>query len=73
MLALHGSQTLGGGQFYVGCAQLTITGTGTGCTPSIELPGAYSANDTNIYIPNFYSGFNATTYVAPGGEVATCS
>ncbi|KAH6679160.1 putative endo-beta-1,4-glucanase D [Halenospora varia] len=73
MLALHGSQTLGGGQFYIGCAQLTITGTaGDSCSPSIQLPGAYNENDTDIYIPNFYNGFDISTYTAPGGPVATC-
>ncbi|KAI0176828.1 endoglucanase-like protein II [Pestalotiopsis sp. NC0098] len=73
MLALHGSQTEGGAQFYIGCAQLTVTGTGTGsCTPSISLPGAYTAEDDDIYIPDFYSGFDPTTYVAPGGSVAVC-
>ncbi|RAR08415.1 carbohydrate-binding module family 1 protein [Stemphylium lycopersici] len=74
MLALHGAQTVGGAQFYIGCAQLKITGTGSegSCTPTIELPGAYKAEDKNIYIPNVYNGFDATTYSAPGGEIATC-
>ncbi|KAI1082411.1 glycosyl hydrolase family 61-domain-containing protein [Whalleya microplaca] len=73
MLALHGSQVLDGGQFYIGCAQLSITGPGGACTPEISLPGAYDASDDDIYIPNFYNGFDATTYKAPGGDVATCS
>ncbi|OAL56468.1 endoglucanase-like protein II [Pyrenochaeta sp. DS3sAY3a] len=74
MLALHGAQTVGGAQFYIGCAQLKITGTGTAgsCGPTISLPGAYKAEDANIYIPNVYNGFDATTYKAPGGDVATC-
>ncbi|KAI4601497.1 hypothetical protein KJ359_011626 [Pestalotiopsis sp. 9143b] len=73
MLALHGAQTVGGAQFYIGCAQLTVTGTGTGsCTPSISLPGAYSAEDDDIYIPDVYNGFDPTTYTAPGGSVAVC-
>lgn len=74
MLALHGAQTVDGAQFYIGCAQLKITGSGSkgGCTPTIELPGAYKAEDANIYIPNFYNGFDATTYKAPGGAVAVC-
>ncbi|CAL3968256.1 unnamed protein product [Diplocarpon coronariae] len=72
MLALHGSQTVGGGQFYIGCAQLKITGTGSGAfSPQIELPGAYKADDANILIPNFYNGFDISTYRAPGGPVAT--
>ena len=73
MLALHGAQTVGGAQFYIGCAQLKIEGTGSGtCTPTIELPGAYNENDKNIYIPNVYNGFDASTYTAPGGPVAAC-
>lgn len=73
MLALHSSQNLKGGQFYIGCAQLKIAGSGSGtCGPTIELPGAYKAEDKNIYIPNFYNGFDKTTYKAPGGDVASC-
>ena len=73
MLALHGAQTVGGAQFYMGCAQLKITGTGTGsCGPTISLPGAYKAEDANIYIPNVYNGFDPTGYTAPGGPVAAC-
>ncbi|KAF2450832.1 carbohydrate-binding module family 1 protein [Karstenula rhodostoma CBS 690.94] len=74
MLALHGAQTVGGAQFYVGCAQLKITGTGSdgACGPTIELPGAYNEEDPNIYIPNVYNGFDATNYTAPGGPVGSC-
>jgi len=74
MLALHGAQTVGGAQFYIGCAQLKITGTGSkgACGPTISLPGDYNAEDDNIYIPNVYNGFDASTYTAPGGPVATC-
>ncbi|RYC54496.1 hypothetical protein CHU98_g11712 [Xylaria longipes] len=66
MLALHGAQTLGG-------AQLSITGPGGDCSPKISLPGTYQEDDVDIYIPNFYNGFDPTTYNAPGGDVATCS
>lgn len=74
MLALHGAQTVGGAQFYIGCAQLKITGTGSdgACGPTISLPGAYNAEDDNIYIPNVYNGFDPTNYTAPGGPVASC-
>ncbi|CAJ2503406.1 Uu.00g108000.m01.CDS01 [Anthostomella pinea] len=72
MLALHAAETIGGAQFYIGCAQLTITGTGGGCNPTISLPGAYNATDPDIYIPDVYYGFDAATYTAPGGPVATC-
>ncbi|KAK2629760.1 hypothetical protein QTJ16_000580 [Diplocarpon rosae] len=71
MLALHGSGQVGGAQFYIGCAQLKITGTGSAAfSPQIELPGAYKADDANIHIPNFYHGFDISTYTAPGGPVA---
>ncbi|PBP25963.1 putative endoglucanase II [Diplocarpon rosae] len=71
MLALHGAGQVGGAQFYIGCAQLKITGTGSAAfSPQIELPGAYKADDANIHIPNFYHGFDISTYTAPGGPVA---
>ncbi|KAI5844917.1 glycoside hydrolase [Tricharina praecox] len=74
MLALHGSQSLGGAQFYIACAQLKISGAATAsCAPKISLPGAYKAADANIYIPNFYNGFQPANYTAPGGPVATCT
>jgi cellulase len=74
MLALHGANTVGGGQFYIGCAQLkislsSISGT---CGPTYSLPGAYKATDSNIYIPNVYYGFNPSNYTAPGGPIAKC-
>jgi len=73
MLALHGSTTVGGAQFFIGCGQLSITGTGTtDCSPSITLPGDYNATADDIYISNFYYGFDISTYTAPGGAVATC-
>ncbi|KAJ6259131.1 Endoglucanase-4 [Drechslerella dactyloides] len=72
MLALHGAQTLGGAQFYIGCMQLKITGPGGNCSPKYNLPGAYKAADNNIYIPDFYYGFVPSTYSAPGPAVATC-
>ena len=75
MLALHGAQEEGGAQFYIGCAQLAIESSASGsgsCAPKISLPGAYKPGDANIYIPDFYNGFDPTTYQAPGGAVATC-
>lgn len=73
METLHAAQTIDATQFYIGCAQLRITGPGGTCSPSITLPGAYKDTDTNIYIPNFYNGFNVATFTAPGGPVATCT
>jgi cellulase len=73
MEALHSSTKMDSTQFYIGCAQLKITGSGSGnCGPTIQIPGAYKAADTNIYISNFYYGFQPTTFKAPGGPLATC-
>ena len=72
MEALHASEEVNGAQFYIGCAQLHITGNGGTCSPSIQLPGAYHSMDTDIYISNFYNGFDIDTFTAPGGAVATC-
>jgi cellulase len=73
MLALHSAQTVGGAQFYIGCVQLKVTGTGSAsCGPTISIPGAYKAEDDDIYIPNVYNGYDASTYKAPGGPVASC-
>ena len=73
METLHAATTLDSTQFYIGCAQLRITGPGGKCSPSIKLPGAYKDSDPNIYIPNYYYGFNVATFTAPGGAVATCT
>ena len=50
-----------------------ITGPGGACNPKITLPGAYKDTDTDIYISNFYYGFDPATFTAPGGAVATCT
>ncbi|KAI0409446.1 glycoside hydrolase [Xylaria palmicola] len=70
---LPGNLASGEYLFYIGCAQLYITGLGGDCGPEISLPGAYKEDDANIYIPDFYSGLDPTTYKAPGGDIATCS
>jgi|SRR3569833_2343376 len=72
MEALHSSTKIDSTQFYIGCAQLRIQGSGGTCGPTIQLPGAYKDTADNIYISNFYYGFHATTFSAPGGPVATC-
>jgi cellulase len=73
MVGLHNSQQPGGTEIFMGCAQLKVTGSGSGtCGPSIAIPGAYKADDKSLFIPNFYDGFDKTTYKAPGGPIASC-
>ncbi|KAF9484800.1 glycoside hydrolase family 61 protein [Pholiota conissans] len=72
LLALHQANTP---QFYPECAQLIVTGSGTGVPSGSYLtsfPGGYSASDPNINI-NIYDATTAarTTYTVPGPAVWT--
>ncbi|OAL06131.1 hypothetical protein IQ06DRAFT_313294 [Phaeosphaeriaceae sp. SRC1lsM3a] len=68
-IALHQASNAGGAQFYISCAQLTVTGGGSGTPgPLVSFPGAYSANDPGIKI-NIYSGVRS--YTPPGPAVWT--
>ncbi|KAF3156423.1 hypothetical protein TWF225_008742 [Orbilia oligospora] len=67
-LALHAAQSPppNGAQFYMSCYQLTITGGSGSVPPTVNFPGAYSANDPGIFI-NIYQSLS--TYIAPGPTV----
>ncbi|KAG4415973.1 hypothetical protein IFR04_010923 [Cadophora malorum] len=57
-------------QFYAGCHQITVTGSGTTKFPEgIELPGAYRSDDkTSIFLE--YRDISASNpYTPPGGPV----
>ena len=44
-IALHVTYDFGGAQFYIGCAQVTVTGGGTGTPgPLVAFPGAYTVS-----------------------------
>ena len=48
-IALHQAQSVGGAQIYVSCAQVEVTGGGSGSpAPLVSIPGAYSANDPGL-------------------------
>ncbi|KAI0880282.1 glycoside hydrolase family 61 protein [Annulohypoxylon maeteangense] len=68
-IALHQAQSVGGAQMYLSCAQVEITGGGSGTPgPLVAFPGAYQANDPGLmwsYYPI------PTTYTAPGPAVWT--
>jgi hypothetical protein len=68
-IALHSASTVGGAQFYISCAQVSVTGGGSGTpSPLVSFPGAYSATDPGIKV-NIYSG--STSYTPPGPAVWT--
>ncbi|KAF2715446.1 lytic polysaccharide monooxygenase [Pleomassaria siparia CBS 279.74] len=69
IIALHSAYAYPGAQFYPGCHQLKVTGSGTK-TPEglVGFPGAYQGTDAGIT----YDAYKAQTYTVPGPAVFTC-
>jgi hypothetical protein len=69
IIALHAAYSYPGAQFYPGCHQLKVTGSGS-TTPSglVGFPGAYKSNDAGIT----YNAYNPATYTPPGPKTFTC-
>jgi hypothetical protein len=44
-LGIHNPWPAGIPQFYIGCAQIRVTGGGSGLSPSVAIPGHVSASD----------------------------
>ncbi|KAF2709565.1 lytic polysaccharide monooxygenase [Pleomassaria siparia CBS 279.74] len=66
-IALHQASNLNGAQLYISCAQVTVTGGGSGSpSPLVSFPGAYKNTDPGLKV-NIYSG--ATSYTPPGPQV----
>lgn len=54
-IGLHAAGDPNGAQFYIGCGQLTIEGSGTGTPgPTVQFPGAYDGTEPGILIPIFW-------------------
>ncbi|KAK7629489.1 fungal cellulose binding domain-containing protein [Phyllosticta citricarpa] len=54
-ISLHQASQENGAQFYVGCAQVRVTGGGTGDPgPKVAIPGAYKVDDPGIKINIWY-------------------
>ncbi|KIM19348.1 glycoside hydrolase family 61 protein, partial [Serendipita vermifera MAFF 305830] len=71
LIALHSAYSSGGAQFYMSCAQINVTGSGTFSPSStVKFPGAYSASDPGILINIYGTGGVADNggkaYKAPG-------
>lgn len=68
-IALHQASSPGGAQIYLSCAQVNISGGGSGTPgPLVAFPGAYKANDPGL-IWSYYPV--KTSYTAPGPAVWT--
>jgi hypothetical protein len=63
-IALHQASQAGGAQFYISCAQISVTGGGSGTPgPLVSIPGVYNANDPGIKV-NIYSVRLALLWIA---------
>ncbi|KAF1949012.1 hypothetical protein CC80DRAFT_581957 [Byssothecium circinans] len=64
-LALHSAGSAGGAQWYIACAQVKVTGSGSGTlSPSVKIPGVYKGTKPGILIGLYYPV--PTNYSAPG-------
>ncbi|CAN9251868.1 unnamed protein product [Alternaria sp. RS040] len=78
LIALHGAQNQGGAQFYMECAQIHVTGSGTNKGSNfVSFPGAYKANDAGIQV-NIYDAtgkpyMGGKAYSVPGPAPLTCA
>ncbi|UPL03788.1 hypothetical protein LCI18_014722 [Fusarium solani-melongenae] len=67
-VALHAAGSKGGAQFYIGCAQLTVEGSGSGApTDTVKFPGAYDGSEPGLLINLYYPA--PTSYAAAGPKV----
>jgi hypothetical protein len=69
-IALHQAQQQGGAQFYIACAQISVTGGGSGTpSPLVSLPGAYGSSDPGIVVDIWSKPID--NYKGPGPAVWT--
>ncbi|KAF8967129.1 glycoside hydrolase family 61 protein G [Flammula alnicola] len=68
-IALQQASSYPGAQFFMSCAQLSITGSSTPKTPAtVSFPGAYTPTSPGIVT----SVVGVTSYTPPGPSVFTC-
>jgi cellulase len=76
MIALHSASTTGGAQFYMGCAQINVSGSGSKIGNTVSFPGAYKADDAgiklSIYNAQGQPKGNGTPYKIPGPVKLQC-
>jgi len=71
IIALHLANSKGGAEFYEGCVQLKIGGSGTGAPSKdelVKLPGAYSDTDPGIFDPTVFD--SGAKYSFPGPAIS---
>jgi hypothetical protein len=68
-LGIHNPWPGGIPQFYIGCAQIRVSGGGSGLSGGVSIPGHVKQTDSG-YTANIYNGL--TSYTVPGGPVSRC-
>ncbi|KAF9468474.1 glycosyl hydrolase family 61-domain-containing protein [Collybia nuda] len=68
-IALQSASSYPGAQFYMSCAQLSITGSGSTNPATVSFPGAYEPTDPGIVVQSI---FNVIEYAPPGPSVFSC-
>lgn len=64
-LALHGAGEKNGAQWYIGCAQIKVTGGGSSTLGnSVKIPGVYKGTEPGILINIYWP--TPTNYTTPG-------
>ncbi|KAH6881683.1 glycoside hydrolase [Alternaria rosae] len=71
LIALHAASNYPGAQLYMECAQINVTGGGSGSLPTVNFPGAYKATDPGIKFQLYWP--IPTSYIIPGPRPFTCS
>lgn len=71
-VGLHSAGSAGGAQFYISCAQISVSGGSGTYAPKNEVafPGAFTATDPGILINIYYP--IPTSYTPPGPAVESC-
>lgn len=76
IVALHSASKSMGAQFYMGCAQINVSGSGSKTGTTVSFPGAYQQNDAGILVSIYDAKGNpkgnGTPYKIPGPAVLTC-
>ncbi|KAL7275602.1 hypothetical protein RUND412_001457 [Rhizina undulata] len=67
-IGLHVAYSYGGAQWYISCAQITVTGGGSGVpSPLVAIPGVYTGYEPGILINIYYP--IPTNYTVPGPTI----
>jgi lytic cellulose monooxygenase (C1-hydroxylating) len=77
IIALHSAKNQGQAQFYMGCAMINVSGSGTSTGgQTVSFPGAYKATDPgiliNIYDTKGQPNGGGKPYTIPGPAKMTC-